>query len=159
MDDSFTGLPATPPPLTEAGLASLGQEVLRQLASLPIPADALITRSMWVIAIGVRGPWTRAVLPVNNRRGRPEPAAIASCCDLVAMLITRGSLPHESDTALVVLHRPGAARVSASDRYIFRMLCEETARRDTARWTFCVATPYGAQELGSRGQHHRITAK
>jgi hypothetical protein len=37
--------------------------------------------------------------------------------------------------------------VSDADRYIFRLLREATARRDTIRWTFYVVTPSGVQKL------------
>jgi hypothetical protein len=148
MDD-FTKMPAgpSPVPLTESGPASLADEVLQQLAGLPIPPGALCTRSVRVIMIS---PWrvmTRAVLPIDNRRNRPEPVAIADLCDFIGLLIDRSGLASDDDMALVVLRRPGPARVSDADRYIFRLLCEAAGRRDTIRWAFYVVTPPGIQKL------------
>jgi hypothetical protein len=153
MDD-FTEIPATPPPvpLTESGQASLADEVLHQLASLPLPPEAPYTRSAWLILIS---PWrvmTRAVLPIDNRRDRPEAAAIAGLCDLIAMLIARSGVVRDDETALVVLRRPGTARVSDADRYIFRLLCEAADRRDTIRWAFYLVTPPGVQKLGRQAR-------
>lgn len=154
--DAPTGMAATPPeaPLTESGQAALADEVLRRLASLPVPPGALFTRVAWLIMIGPRGVRTRATLPIDNRRDRPEPAALAGSCDLTAKLMARSSLVSDDETALVVLNRPGTARVSAADRYIFRVLCGAAARRDTIWWTFWVATPHGVRKLGSRSMHH-----
>ena len=87
------------------------------------------------------------VLPIDNRRHRPEPVAIADLCDFIALLIDRSGLASDDDMALVVLRRPGPARVSDADRYIFRLLCEAAARRDTIRWAFYVVTPPGIQKL------------
>jgi hypothetical protein len=76
MDDVME-IPATPPvPLTEAEQASLADEVLYELACVPIPPDAPCTRAAWVIMISSRGAMTRAILPVDNRLDRPEPAVI-----------------------------------------------------------------------------------
>ena len=149
MDD-FTETPATPPPvpLTESGQISLADEVLQCLAGLPIPPGALYTRAAWVIMISPWGAMTRAVLPIDNHRGRPESAAIAGLCDCIAMLIARSGLARDDERALVVLRRPGTARVSDADRCIFGLLCEAAARRDTIRWTFYVVTPPGVKKLG-----------
>ena len=87
------------------------------------------------------------VLPIDNRRHRPEPVAIADLCDFIGLLIDRSGLASDDDMALVVLRRPGPARVSDADRYIFRLLCEAAARRDTIRWAFYVVTPPGIQKL------------
>jgi hypothetical protein len=153
MDD-FTEIPVSPSPvpLTESGQASLADEVLRRLAALPIPPGALCTRSAWVIMISPWGVMTRAVLPIDNRRNRPEPVAMAGLCDLIAMFIERSGLATDDQMALVVLHRPGPARVSDADRYIFRLLCEAAARRDTIRWAFYVVTPPGIQKLERQGE-------
>ena len=147
MDD-FTEIPATPPvPPTASGQASLADQVLRQLAGVPIPPGALYTRAAWLIMISPWGVMTRAALPIDNRSDRPEPATITGLCGLIAMLIARRSLVSDDETALVVLRRPGTSRVSDADRYIFRLLREATARRDTIRWTFYVVTPSGVQKL------------
>ena len=90
---------------------------------------------------------TRAALPIDNRRNRPEAVPIAGLCDLIALFIDRSGLATDDQMALVVLHRPGPARVSDADRYIFRLLCEAAARRDTIRWAFYVVTPPGIQKL------------
>ena len=74
--------------------------------------------------------------------------------EMTAMLMARSSLVSDDETALVVLNRPGTARVSAADRYIFRELHGAAARRDTIRWTFWVATPQGVRKLDSRSLHH-----
>jgi hypothetical protein len=154
--DASTGTPTARPeaPLTESGQAALADEVLRLLASEPFPPGALFTRVAWLIMISPRGVRTRATLPIDGRRDRPEPAELASLCDLIAMLMARSPLVSDDETALVVLRRPGTDRVSAADRYIFRVLRGAAARRDTIRWTFCVATPHGVQKLGSRSVHH-----
>lgn len=145
----FTEIPATPPPvpLTESGQALLADEVLHELASLPLPPGAPYTRSAWLILISPRGAMTRAVLPIDNRRDRPEAAEIAGLCGLIAMLIARSGLVSDDETALVVLRRPGTARVTDADRYIFGLLCEAADRRDTIRWVFYVVTPPGVQKL------------
>jgi hypothetical protein len=148
MDD-FTEIPATPlpVPLTESGQASLADEVLHELASLPLPPGASHARSAWLILISPRGAMTRAVLPIDNRRGRPEAAAIAGLCGIIAMLIARSGVVSDDETALVVLRRPGTARVTDADRYIFGLLREAAARRDTIPWAFYVVTPPGIQKL------------
>ena len=117
-------------------------------AALPIPPRAPYTRGAWLIMISPWGVRNRATLPIDNRRDRPEPAAIVGLCDLIALLIARSGLVTDDETALVVLKRPGTARVSDADRHIFRLLCEATARRDTIRWAFYVVTPPGIQKLG-----------
>jgi hypothetical protein len=149
MDD-FLDIPAAPAPvtLTEAGQISLADEVLQRLAALPIPPGAPCTRSAWVIMISPRGVMTRAVLPIDNRLNRPEPVAMAGLCDFIALLIAHVGLVTDDESALVVLHRPGTARVSDADRYIFGLLCEAAARGDTIPWTFYVVTSPGIHKLG-----------
>jgi len=147
--DTLSRTPATSPEplLTESGQAALRDEVLHRLAGLPFPPGALIKRSLWLITIGPRGPWTRAVIPVDGHRDRPAPGAIAGWCDLIAMFMERGRLLEDDETALVVLRRPGTASVSDADEHIFRVLCGAAARRDTVPWAFYVATPHRAHEL------------
>ena len=83
---------------------------------------------------------------MNNRLDRPESAVITELSDLIAILITRRCLINDDEAALVVLRRPGTARVSDADRYIFRLLCE-AATGDAIRWAFYVVTPPGIQKL------------
>jgi hypothetical protein len=147
--DTLSRTPANPPelPLTESEQAALCDDLLHELAGLPLPRGALIKRSLWLITIGPWGSWTHAVIPVDGNLDRPEPGAIAGWCDLIATFMEHGPLFDDAETALVVLRRPGTASLSDADEYIFRVLCEAVARRGTAPWAFYVApTPHGAHE-------------
>jgi hypothetical protein len=132
------------PLLTEADQAALHDEVLRCLGTLPFQPGAPISRSLWLIFISRWGLQTRAAVPVDDELDLPDRVNIAGLCDLVA-----GFLEHATadETALVVLRRPGTAGISQADEYIFRVLCDAAAHRDTAPWAFYVAAPDGIWEL------------
>jgi hypothetical protein len=132
------------PPLTEAGQAALQDELLRRLGTMPFPPGALISRSLWLILIcpwGFRNP---AVLPVDDRLDLPEPDDIARWCDVLAHFMDH---PRDDETALVVLRRPGAAKISDADKYIFRVMCEATAGLQTMPWAFYATGPDGVQQV------------
>jgi hypothetical protein len=132
------------PPLTEAGQAALRDYVLRRLGTMPFQPGALISRSLWLILICQWGVQTRATLPIDDELGRPEPDNIAGWCDLLARFIDH---PMDDETALVALRRPGPAKISDADRYIFRVMCEAAAGRQTMPWAFYVTGLDGVQEL------------
>jgi hypothetical protein len=86
------------------------------------------------------------VLPVDNRLDKPDPGHITHLSEIVGMTLefplSRGS----GEEALVVLRRPAAAAISEADAYVFRVVCEAAAARETAPWRFYVTGPDGARE-------------
>ena len=145
MDTLSNSMATEPePPLTEAGQVALRDEVLAHLGTLPFPAGALISRSLWLIFICSWGVQTRAIIPVDDKLDLPEPDNIAGLCDLVAQCMER---PMHDETALVVLRRPGPTEISEADQYIFRAMCEAAAGCKTVPWVFYVTGPGGAQEV------------
>ena len=133
-------------PLGEADQAALRAAVLRDLGALPFEPGALISRSLWVIFIGEWGVWTHAVLPVDDSLDIPDRKSIAGLCDLAASLI-RPPLCHDDEKAMIVLRRPGPAEISEADAYIFGLVRQAAACRETAAWTFHVAGPDGTWEV------------
>jgi hypothetical protein len=133
-------------PLSEAGQAALRPALLRDLGAMPFEPGALISRSLWVIFIGEWGVWTRAVLPVDDSLDVPDRKSIAGLCDLAGSLV-RPSLCHDDEKAMIVLRRPGPAEISEADAYIFGLVRQAAARRETAAWTFHVAGPDGTCEV------------
>jgi hypothetical protein len=133
-------------PFSEATQIALRPVILRDLGALPFPPGALISRSLWVVFIGEWGIWTRAVLPVDDSLGMPDQEDITRSCDLVGSLI-RPPGCHDDEKALVVLRRPAPPEISEADAYIFRLVCDAVAGRETAPWAFYVVGPDGTREL------------
>jgi hypothetical protein len=44
---------------------------------------------------------------------------------------------------MIVLRRPGSAKISEADRYIFRLVRQEAVDRETAPWAFYLVGPDG----------------
>ena len=133
-------------PLSEADQTALRPVLLHDLAALPFRPGALISRSLWVIFIGRWGVWTRATLPVDNRLDMPDKENITGLCDLVGGLI-RPPLCHDDEKAMIVLRRPGSAKISEADRHIFRLVHQASVGRVTAPWTFYLVGPDGIREV------------
>ena len=55
--------------------------------------------------------------------------------------------PTDDETALIVLRRPGPATISDADTYIFRVMREAAADRETTPWAFYVTGPDGVQQV------------
>jgi hypothetical protein len=141
-------------PLTEAGLDAARHEVAWTLGDLPFHSGAA-SRSLWVVFLGTAGVWTHAVLPVDNRLDKPDPGHIGHLSEIVGITLefplTRGS----GEEALVVLRRPAPAAISEADAYVFRLVCEAAAGRETAPWRFYVTGPGGARECFRQTVSHR----
>jgi hypothetical protein len=133
-------------PLSEADQSALRPAMLHDLGTLPFEPGALISRSLWVIFIGEWGVWTHGVLPVDDRLDIPDKENIAGLCNLVGSLI-RPPVCHDDEKAIVVLRRPGPAKISEADAYIFHLVRQATIGRETAPWSFYVVGPYGIQEV------------
>lgn len=133
-------------PLSKADQAALRPALLRDLGALPFMPGAPFSRSLWVIFIGEQGVWTHAVLPVDDSLGMPDEEDITGLCDLVGSLI-RPPLCHDDEKAMIVLRRPGSAEISRADTYIFGLVRQAAACRETAAWTFHVAGPDGTCEV------------
>jgi len=133
-------------PLTAEELARAHYDVPRDLGAMPFGPDDMITRSLWVVFIGVWGIWTRAILPLDNRLDMGDSDNIAGTCGLVGGLI-RPSACHEDEEAVVVLRRPAEPDPSPADEHIFRIIREAAATRETASWSFFITGPEGAREL------------
>jgi hypothetical protein len=132
--------------LSEIEVTAARDDVPRDLGMLPFEHGAAFTRSLWVIFIGAQGIWTHAALPVDDRLDLPDREHITRLSDVVAMFLTRPLCHDHDEEALIVLRRPADAAISEADAYVFRMVCEATANRDTAPWTFHVAGPDGARQ-------------
>jgi len=132
-------------PLTDAELAAARQNVPRHLGTHPFLPGAPSSRSLWVVFIGEWGIWTHAMLPIDDRLDMPDRRHVTRLCEIVGMCLAPSSC-HEEEEALVVLRRPGPAVISEADAYIFRLVCEAAAGRDTAPWTFYVTGPDGAKQ-------------
>lgn len=117
-------------PLSEVDQAVLRPAILHNLGSLPFEPGALISRSLWVIFIGEWGIWTHATLPVDDRLDIPDEESIGGLCGLIGSLI-----------------RPGPAKISEADAYIFNLVRQAAVGRETAPWSFYVVGPYGIQEI------------
>ena len=133
-------------PLSDADQTALRPVLLHDLAALPFKPGALISRSLWVIFIGKWGVWTHATLPIDDRLDMPDKENIIGLCDLVGSLI-RPPLCHDDEKAMIVLRRPGSAKISEADRYIFRLLQQAAVGRRTAPWTFYLVGPDGIREV------------
>jgi hypothetical protein len=131
------------PPLTDSEQAALRDASLRDIARLPFPSGARISRSLWLMFICRWGIQTRTVIPVDDSLDRPDPDDIAGWCDFLALCLEHAE---PGVTALIALRRPGKAGISDADEYIFRMMSEAAASRDTAPWTFYVTGPDGVHE-------------
>jgi hypothetical protein len=140
--------------------AAFRDEVLHDLAGLPFGPDGKISRSLWLIFIAPwQQSWTRAVLPVDDSLDLPDQANIEGCCGLMAMFLERSVFA--DGEALVALRRPGTMRtgISEADEYIFRALCDATAKRSTVSWTFYVTGPMESgrspNSFAAAGRHSR----
>ncbi|HUY46166.1 MAG TPA: hypothetical protein VMV92_10635 [Streptosporangiaceae bacterium] len=102
------------PPLSEADQTALRSALLHDLGAMPFSPDALISRSLWIIFIGVWGAWTHATLPVDNKLDMPDKESITGLCDLAAGLISR-PLCHSDEKPMIVLRRPGPTEISEAD--------------------------------------------
>ena len=137
-------------PLSEADQTALRPALLHDLGALPFRPGALMSRSLWVIFIGKWGVWTHATLPVDDRLDMPDKENISGLCDLVGSLI-RPPLCHDDEQAMIVLRRPGSARISEADGYIFRLVRQAVAGRETVPWAFYLVGPDGIREVTEEG--------
>jgi hypothetical protein len=48
---------------------------------------------------------------------------------------------------MIVLRRPGPAKISEADGYIFRLMRQAVASRETAPWAFYLVGPDGMREV------------
>ncbi len=144
-------------PLTGAELAAARAEVPQRLGTLPFLPGAA-SRSLWVVFLGETGVWTHAVLPVDDRLDKPDPDHIAHLCTMVGIGLTY-PLSYANEEALVVLRRPATAAISEADAYIFRLVCEAAAARETAPWRFYVTGPDGARECFRQTAGRRAAAR
>ena len=135
-------------PLSAADLLLAHYDVPRDLGARPFGLKDSITRSLWVIFVGEWGIWTRASLPLDNRLDMGDVDDIARMCDLAASLIEPPGC-HEGEEALIVLRRPAPPDPSPADQRIFRLVRDAAATRETAPWSFFIAGPGGARELGA----------
>lgn len=134
-----------PIPLTGSELAAARQNVAGHLGTHPFLPGAPSSRSLWVVFIGEWGIWTHAMLPIDDRLDLPDRAHIARLSEIAGLCLAPAKC-HDNEEALVVLRRPGPAVISEADAYIFRLVCEAAAGRDTAPWTFYVTGPDGARQ-------------
>ena len=133
-------------PLSEADQTALRPALLRDLGTMPFSPGALISRSLWVIFIGEWGVWTHATLPIDDRLDMPDRECITGLCDFVGSLISPPRC-HDDEKAMIVLRRPGLVEISEADAYIFRLVRQAAAGRETAPWTFHVVGPDGMREV------------
>jgi len=133
-------------PLSETDQTALRPALLHDLGTLPFMPGALISRSLWVIFIGKSGVWIHATLPIDDRLDMPDKENISGLCDLVGSLI-RPPLCHDDEQAMIVLRRPGSAKISEADEYIFRLVRQAVVGRETVPWVFYVVGPYGMGEM------------
>lgn len=143
--------------LTEEELAAARADVPRRLGTLPFLPGAA-SRSLWVVFLGQAGVWTHAVLPVDDRLDKPDPDHIARLCTMVGLGLTY-PLSYTNEEALVVLRRPASAAITEADAYIFRLVCEAAAARETAPWRFYVTGPDGARECFRQVASRRAAAR
>ena len=136
-------------PLSEADQTALRPALLHDLGAMPFESGALISRTLWVIFIGEWGVWTHAVLPVDDRLDTPDKESISALCALVGSLMSP-PLCHDDEKAMIVLRRPGSVETSEADAYIFRLVRQAAACRETAPWTFHVVGPEGIREVTER---------
>lgn len=85
-------------------------------------------------------------VPLDDRLGIPDKENITGLCDLVGSLI-RPPLCHDDEKAMIVLRRPGSAKISQADGYIFRLVRQAAVDRETAPWAFYLVGPDGIQEV------------
>ena len=149
MDD-YVEAEDIPPglPLSAADLLLARYDVPRDLGALPFGPNDRITRSLWVVFVGEWGIWTRLSLPLDNRLDMGDVDDIARMCELAADLIGPPGC-HDDEAALVVLRRPAPPVPSPADQRIFRLVRDAAATRETAPWSFFIAGPGGARELGA----------
>lgn len=133
-------------PLSEADQTALRPALLHELGALPFSPGAPFSRVLWVVFIGEWGVWTHATLPVDDRLDLPDEENITGLCDLVGMLI-RPPGCHDNEKAMIVLRRPGPAELSKADAYIFSLVRQAAAGRETAPWVFYVVGPEGIREV------------
>ena len=61
--------------------------------------------------------------------------------------LLRPPLCHEDEKAMIVLRRPGSAKISQADGYIFRLVRQAAVGRETAPWAFSLVGPDGIREV------------
>jgi hypothetical protein len=157
MDDlSHPAFAEPEPSLTESGQAALRNEALRRLGTLPFPPGARFSRSLWLMFLSPRGIQSRATLPVDNRFDLPEQENIEGLCDLLASLMEHSA---DAERAVVALRRPGTAEISQADKYIFRVLSEAAASRETVPWTFHVTAPDNVRQVTRISPHRHLVLR
>ncbi len=132
-------------PLCDADFAVECYETVRHLGLIPFSPRVKFTRSLWLIfesRWGGRG--TRAYLPFDASLDLPDPEEVAVDCGVIASMMER---PLPDEAALVVLRRPGPAEISEADGFIFRVMSEAVAGRQTGPWSFHVTGPDGARKV------------
>jgi hypothetical protein len=123
---------------------SADRDVLGRVAAIVAPA-ARCDRTLWLLFFGPGDTQASLVVPIDEIPDRPAPSMLGNLCYVAAESVAH-SWPGGS--VVIALSRPGAPRLTDSDRHILRALQHGASVHDTPVRMLCLATPDGARELG-----------
>jgi hypothetical protein len=132
-------------PLSDAEFDAVCHETARRFGLVPFRRGASVTHSLWLMFQTRQGDHrTGEWVPLDFSLDMADEEQLAADCDFLAEEMA-DQLPDEM--ALLILLRPGPAEIGEVDRYVFRVMCQSMAGRETGPWSFYVTGPDGAHKV------------
>jgi len=120
------------------------QDVLGRVAAIIAPA-ARRDRTLWLVFLGPEGTQAKLVVPIDDIPERPAASMLGNVC-----YVATESIAHSwpGGSVVITLSRPGALKLTDSDRHILRAFQHGASMHGTPIRMLCLATPQGVRELG-----------
>jgi hypothetical protein len=120
------------------------QDVLGRVAAVIAPSSRR-DRTLWLFFLSADGSQANLVVPIDDIPDRPAASMLGNVC-----YVATESIAHSwpGGSVVITLSRPGALKITDSDRHILRALQHGAGAHGTPVRMLCLATPEGVRELG-----------
>lgn len=120
------------------------QDVLGRVAAIIGPPTSR-GRTLWLFFLDPSGLQANLIVPIDDIPERPAAGVIGNVCYLASEALSQAC---PGGSAVITLSRPGAGRLSDSDRHFLRALQRGASAHATPVRMLCLATAHGVRELG-----------
>jgi hypothetical protein len=120
------------------------RDVLGRVAAVIAPSSRR-DRTLWLFFLGPDSSQANLVVPIDDIPDRPASSMLGNVC-----YVATESIAHAwpGGSVVITLSRPGALKITDSDRHILRALQHGASVHGTPVRMLCLATPQGVRELG-----------